>query len=71
MKIGDMVSAAYNVDGHLGRRHVGIITHIEQIETMFSDKYAITETYTQVGVLVDGTIMTFEMGEDSIEVIND
>jgi len=71
VKVGDMVSAAYSVDGHAGRRHIGIITHIEKREVLFSDKYAITEMCTQVGVLVSGKIMTFEVEEDIIEVIND
>lgn len=71
MKVGDMVRAAYSVDGHAGKRHTGIITHIDKRQVMFSDKYAITETCTQVGVLVNGTIMTFEAEEDIIEVISD
>ena len=71
MKVGDMVRAAYHLEGSRGRQYVGIITHIEKRETLFSDKYAITEKYTEIGVLVNGEIMTFEAEEDSIEVINE
>jgi hypothetical protein len=69
MKVGDMVKAAFNVNDHLGIFHVGLIVSIDKVTDLFSEKYAITETNTYIRVLSKGSVMTFELGEDQIEVL--
>jgi len=71
VKVGDMVKAAYIVDGHSGIYHYGVVIEIERIKDLFSEKYAIMETNTYVRVLSAGRVMTFEPGEDIIEVIDE
>ena len=71
MKVGDMVKAAYIRGGHAGIFHTGIVVNIETSKDLFSEKYAIMETNTYIRVLSNGTVMTFELGEDKVEVINE
>jgi len=74
IKVGDMVRISQVVrwDGEPTPREPveGIVTHVEQRETLFSEKYAVTETETCVHVLHEGTIKYFYLGEDIIEVIS-
>jgi hypothetical protein len=71
MKVGDLVKAAYNTGGFTGIFHTGTVVGIDEVTDLFSEKYAITETNTYIRVLSGGSIMTFDMGEDQIEVINE
>ena len=71
MKVGDFVNAAYVRGGVTGIYHSGIIVDIEEVDDLFSEKYAIVETNTYVRVLANGDIMTFELEGDKIEVINE
>ncbi len=75
IKVGDMVRVSQlirSADVTPPREPVeGIVTHVEQRETLFSEKYAITETETCIHVLHEGTIKYFYLEEDIIEVIND
>lgn len=70
MKVGSLVRAAYNSDGHTGIFHTGTVVCIDEVTDLFSEKYAITETTTYIRILSGGSIMTFDMDEDQIEVIN-
>lgn len=71
IKPGDMVKAAYIVDGHSGIYHHGVVVEIERIKDLFSEKYSITETNTYVRILSAGRVMTFEHREDIIELIDE
>jgi hypothetical protein len=71
MKVGDMVKAAYFRSDVVGIFHTGIIVDIDEVTDLFSEKYAITETNTYIRVLSKGEIMTFDLSEDQIEVINE
>lgn len=71
MKIGDMVKASYVVDISKGKEYTGVIVDIEDVTDLFSEKYAITETNTYIRVLSKGTIQTFTLNEDQIEVVNE
>lgn len=71
MKVGSMVKASYIRSGVPGPEFVGIIVNIEKVNSLFSEKYAIMETNTYVRVLSGGQLMTFDMEEDNIEVINE
>lgn len=71
MKVGDMVKAAYVRGGHTGIFHTGVVVEMEEVTDLFSEKYAILETNTYVRVLVNGQVMTFDLDEDEIEVINE
>ncbi len=71
MKVGDMVKAAYVRSDIPGIFHTGIIVDIDEVTDLFSEKYAITETNTYIRVLSNGSIMTFDLGEDKVEVINE
>ena len=71
MKVGDMVKAAYVRNLVAGIYHTGIVVDINEVTDLFSEKYAITETNTYIKVLSSGTIMTFNLSEDDVEVINE
>ena len=75
IKIGDMVrciEAGSATPAQLSQDPIeGIVTNIQQRETIFSEKYGITETETCVHVLHEGTIKYFYLEEDLLEVIND
>ena len=74
MKVGDLVRAwtpARDKNGRTLPNAEGIVTEIVKKEVMFSDKYGITETETQIHILTDGEIQVFYLEEDYIEVIND
>ena len=71
MKVGDLVKAAYVRSTIQGKYHSGIVVDIREVTDLFSEKYAILETNTYVKVLCDGTIMTFDLDEDTIEVIDE
>ena len=71
LKVGDMVKAAYIFSGDIGIYHTGVVIEVEEVSDLFSEKYAIMETNTYVRVLVEGQVMTFTLGEDDIEVINE
>lgn len=71
MKPGDMVKAAYFRSGQAGIYHEGIVVDVETSRDLFSEKYAIMETNTYVRILSNGSIMTFDAGEDKIEVIHE
>ena len=71
MKVGDMVRAAYVRSDIPGISHTGIVVDIDEVTDLFSEKYAITETNTYVRILSKGSIMTFDLGEDQVEVINE
>jgi len=76
IKIGDMVRCIERLgcttEEQLKQLPVeGIVTNIQQRETIFSEKYGITETETCVHVLHKGTIRYFYLEEDLLEVIND
>ena len=66
-----MVRASYVVDTHKGKNFTGVIVDIEDVTDLFSEKYAITETNTYIRVLSKGTIQTFTLNEDRIEVLNE
>ena len=71
MKVGDMVKAAYFQSGVAGIFHTGIIVDIDEVTGLFSEKYAVTETNTYVRVLSKGSVMTFDLSEDQIEVVSE
>ena len=71
MRVGDMVNAAYIRGGVPGVYHTGIIISIDEVTDLFSEKYAITELNTYIKVLSNGSIMTFDLDEDKIEVIDE
>ena len=71
MKVGDLVNAYYIREGHKGIDHSGVIIEIEKMTNLFSEKYAITETTTLVRVLSKEMVMTFDLSEDKVEVINE
>ena len=71
MKVGDLVKAAYVRMNQPGKYHSGIIVEIEKSDDIFSEKYAFAVTNTYIKVLSAGRVMTFEPGEDIIEVIDE
>ena len=70
MKVGDLVKAAYFRSGQAGIYHEGIVIDVELSRDLFSEKYAIMETNTYIRILSNGDIMTFDLGEDIVEVID-
>jgi len=70
MKPGDMVKASYFRANTPGPEFIGVIVDINDVTDLFSEEYSIMETNTYVCVLIDGKIMSFEIGEDKIEVIH-
>ena len=66
-----MVNAAYVRMGIPGIFHSGVIVEIEESKDLFSEKFSIIETNTYIKVLSDGRILTFELGEDKFEVVNE
>ena len=66
-----MVNAAYVRMGIPGIFHSGVIVEIEESKDLFSRKFSIIETNTYIKVLSDGRILTFELGEDKFEVVNE
>ena len=70
MKVGDLVKAAYFRSGQAGIYHEGIVIDVETSRDLFSEKYAIMETNTYIRILSNGDIMTFDLGEDIVEVID-
>lgn len=66
IKTGVMVKASYQ-GGAID--YVGIVTDIRETQDIFSEKYAIIETETVIDVLVEGSIRTFILEEDTVEVI--
>ena len=74
MKIGDMVKAAYVRGGVAGIDHTGIVVDIDGPlvpADMFRAKYAIVERSKYIRVLANNTVMTFDLNEDKIKVINE
>ena len=71
MKVGNMVKAAYVRSGVAGIYHTGIVIDIDEVTDLFSEKYAITERNTYIKVLANGTIMTFDLSEDEVEVVDE
>jgi len=49
--------------------HTGIVIRVEDVEDIFSEKYAIMETETHVHILSDVALLVFALGSDIIEVI--
>ena len=70
MKVGDLVNAAYVRMGIPGIFHPGIIVEIERSGDIFSEKYAFPVTNTYIKVLTSGKVLTFELNEDEIEVVD-
>ena len=68
VRVGALVRAGY---GSSDTKHTGIITSVEEKQSIFSEKYGITETNVIVRVLCDGELMHFDLEDDSIEVINE
>ena len=68
-KIGDLVHV--RPARRLGKTVYGTLVDIRVETDLFSEKYAIMETNTYVRVLSAGRVMTFEPGEDIIEVIDE
>ena len=66
-----MIKAAYVRSEVAGIYHMGVVISIDEATSLFSEKYAITERNTYIKVLVNGTIMTFDLDEDKVEVINE
>jgi hypothetical protein len=52
-----------------GVQSTGIVVKVEHRQTIFSEKYAITETSTAIHVLCDGNVSIYYLEEDSIEVV--
>ena len=71
MKVGDLVNAAYVRMGIPGIFHSGIIVEIERSADIFIEKYAFPVTNTYIKVLTAGNILTFELNEDEIEVVDE
>ena len=75
MKVGDIVKASYLTPSWGGKEYsepfVGIVTRLEEKESLFSDKFSIVETETVVEVLCEGIVKTFILEEDNIEVISE
>ena len=71
MKVGDLINAAYVRMGIPGIFHSGVIVEIEESKDLFSEKFSIIETNTYIKVLSDGRVLTFELGEDKFEVVNE
>ncbi len=66
IKTGVMVKASYQ---SAMVSFTGLVVGIREIRDIFSEKYAIMETETLVDVLVEGTVRTFILEEDNVEVI--
>lgn len=74
IKVGDFVRAftpRRDEYEHTLPSAEGIVTEIRERQTLFSEKYAITETETAVHILADGKISIFYVEEDYIEVISE
>ena len=71
MKVGDLVKAAYIRHDIAGIFHTGVIVKIDEVTEMFSeiDGGRFKENNTYIRVLSKGTIMTFGLSEDQVEVI--
>jgi len=67
IKTGAMVKAAYQ---SAMVSFTGLVVGIRECKGLFSEKFAITETETLIDVLINGTIRTFILEEDNVEVIN-
>ena len=71
--VGDLVKVAKRpLDGgsFLASRP-GIITDIESVEDLFSEKYAIMEIETYIDVLCEGEVLKLVLGEDLIEKVDE
>ena len=68
VRVGSLVRASYGLSG---TKHTGIITSVEEKQSIFSEKYGIVETNVIIRVLCDGELMHFDLEDDNIEVIND
>ena len=71
MKVGDLVNAAYVRMGIPGIFHSGVIVEIEEVKGLFSEKFSVIETNTYIKVLSGGRVLTFELGEDKFEVLDE
>ena len=71
MKVGDLVKAAYVRSGQPGIFHTGVVVEVEEVTNLFSEKYAITETSTIVRVLSNDMVLTFDLSEDKVEVVDE
>ena len=69
LRVGTLVRAS-RARG-IGAVYTGIVTSVEETESLFSDKYAIMETNVIVHVLCDGELKYFDLEEDIIEVISE
>lgn len=69
LRVGTLVRAS-RARG-IGPVYTGIVTSVEETESLFSDKYAIMETNVIVHVLCDGELKYFDLEEDIIEVISE
>ena len=49
----------------------GIVVDIREVKSLFSDKYSIVETNTYVDIVCDGEVVTFDLEEDELEVIDE
>ena len=69
-KVGDMVRASNRL---LTSKQVviGTVVEIKEVTDLFSEKYAILETNTQLHVLCDGEIKVLDLEDWSAEVINE
>ncbi len=74
IKVGDMVRVSQIIRSSEetpdSEPVEGIVTCVESRETLFSEKYCVTETETCIHVLHDGAIKYFYLEEDLIEVIS-
>jgi hypothetical protein len=68
IRVGALVRAGH---GSSNVKRTGIITSVEEKQSIFSEKYGITETNVIVRVLCDGEIMYFDLEDDSVEVISE
>lgn len=66
IKTGAMVKASYQ---SAMVSFTGLVVGVRESRDIFSEKYAITQTETLVDVLTDGTVRTFILQEDNVEVI--
>ena len=66
IKTGVMVKASYQ---SAMVSFTGLVVGIRECQGIFSEKYSITETETLIDVLANGTVRTFILEEDNVEVI--
>ncbi len=66
IKTGVMVKASYQ---SAAVSFTGLVVGIRETKDIFSEKYAIMETETLIDVLAGGTVRTFILEEDNVEVI--